>query len=55
MMRSKVEIKIKGARNDLSFFRKPIMTRVDDKTPKHENPKYITLNHNVTNRKKFLN
>lgn len=49
MMRSKAEIKIKGARNDLSFLRKPIMTRIDDKRPKHENPKYITLNHNVTN------
>ena len=53
MMRSKAEIKIKGARNDLSFFRKPIITKIDDKTPKHENPKYITLNHNVTIERKI--
>lgn len=48
---SKVEITMNGARNDRSFLRKPIMTRIEDKTPKQENPKYVTLNHNVTNKK----
>lgn len=50
-MRSREEMTINGARNDRSFLCKPIMTRIDDITPKQENPKYITPNHNVTNRK----
>lgn len=51
MMRSSVEIAIKGAKNERSFFLSPIITRIDDKTPKHEKLKYITPNHNVTNKK----
>lgn len=48
MRRSKVEITMKGAKNDRSFFCNPIMTKIDDITPKQENPKYNTPNHNVT-------
>jgi hypothetical protein len=46
--RSNVATTMNGARNDLSFLCNPIITNIDESTPKHDVPQYIKLNHNVT-------